>query len=245
MKFTVKLADVSIGINSIYDEVFKLCRDYLSQDAASFWVEVSERDIEYERERSRHEAEYEGISYTDFDDAYLETLAVYRKIAEGLLRFDVFLMHGAAVGAGGKAYLFTAPSGVGKTTHTRLWCEEFPDAFIINGDKPLIKLTENGAYIYGTPWAGKEGQNCNISLPLGAVCTLFRAGENSIKPACFSDIFPLLIGQSYRPRNEADLEKTLGLIKRLGESVRLYALFCNVEPEAAHIAREGMCGNEQ
>ena len=245
MRFTVKLADINIGINSIYNEVFELCRDYLSYEEASFCIEIAARDIEYEREMSRREAELEKIPYADFSDAYLETLAVYRRIAEMLLDFDVFLMHGAAVGLDGNAYLFTAPSGVGKTTHTRFWCEEFPGAFIINGDKPLIKVTDNGAYIYGTPWAGKEGQNRNISMPLKAVCAIFRAKENSIKPVGFLDIFPLLIGQTYRPSDEKNMQKTLKLIKKLGENARFFTLFCNLDPKSAHIAKEGIDSNGQ
>lgn len=244
MRFTIKLADINIGINSIYDEVFELCRDYLSYEKASFWVEITARDIEYERETSRREAEFEKIPYADFSDAYLETLAVYRRIAEMLLDFDVFLMHGAALGLDGNAYLFTAPSGVGKTTHTRFWCEEFPEAFIINGDKPLIKITDNGAYIYGTPWAGKEGLNRNISMPLKAVSAIFRAKENSIKPVSFLEIFPLLIGQAYRPSDEQNMNKTLEMIKKLGNNTRFYTLFCNLNPDAARVAREGMDNDE-
>ena len=126
MEFTVKLAEVNIRINSIYHEVFDLCKDYLSDENPDFFVTVSESDISFEREKAKREAEVEMRVYSDFSDSYLETLAVYRKIAVGLLDYDAFLMHGAVVGLGERAYLFTAPSGVGKTTHTRFWLETFP-----------------------------------------------------------------------------------------------------------------------
>ena len=29
--------------------------------------------------------------------------------------------------------------GVGKTTHTKLWLDNIPGSFVVNGDKPLIR----------------------------------------------------------------------------------------------------------
>lgn len=243
MKFTIKLADINIGIKSIYDEVYRLCDGYISDEKADFWVEITAEDIAFERDKALREAAFEKRPYVDFSDSYLETLAVYRKIAVRLLDFDVFLMHGVALGLDGRAYLFTAPSGVGKTTHTRFWCEMYPDAFIINGDKPLIKITDNGVLVCGTPWAGKEGLNRNVSLPLKAVCILFRGKENIIEPVDFGRIYPLVIGQTYRPSDEKNMQKTLKLIKKLGKNVHFYTLFCNLEPDAARIAKEGMDNN--
>ncbi len=240
MEFTVKLAEVNIQINSIYDEVFTLCKEYLSDGNADFCVTVTENDILYEREKSKREAAYEGIPCPEFSHSYLETLAVYRKIAVGLLDYGTFLMHGAVVGLHGKAYLFTAPSGVGKTTHTRFWLEQFPDAFIINGDKPLLKFKGGKVYAFGSPWAGKEGANTNTSLPLYAVCALSRDKENAITPLAFQQVFPFLIGQTYRPSNRESMEKTLGYIRDLGKSVKFFSLHCNLDKTAANIAFDGM-----
>ena len=112
-----------------------------------------------------------------------------------------------------------------------------------NGDKPLIKITDNGVLVCGTPWAGKEGLNRNVSLPLKAVCILFRGKENIIEPVDFGRIYPLVIGQTYRPSDEKNMQKTLKLIKKLGKNVHFYTLFCNLEPDAARIAKEGMDDN--
>ena len=240
MEFTVKLAEVNIGISSIYDEVFTLCKDYLSDEKADFSVYVTEGDIAYEREKSEQEAVYEGIPYNDFKDSYLETLAVYRKIAAGLLSYGAFLMHGAVVGLNGKAYMFTAASGVGKTTHTRFWLKQFPDAFIINGDKPLLKFKDGKVYAFGSPWAGKEGANTNTSLPLYAICALIRGKENMIEPIDFHRVLPLLISQIYRPADKKSMEKTMGYIRDLGKTVRFFSLHCNLDKKAANIAFDGM-----
>ena len=244
MNFTVSLAGVNIGISSLYGEVYELCRDYLTDKKADFTVVIEPSDIDFERQKSAAEAAHEKRPVVDFTAEYLETLAVYRKISEKILQYDTFLMHGVALAEGGKAYLFTAPSGVGKTTHTGFWLQKYPDAFIINGDKPLIRVSDGKIFVCGTPWAGKEGFSRNVMMPLNAVCTLFRGTENSVKRVPFKDVFPLIIAQSYRPSGEKEMRKTLELIKILGEKIRFYALFCNLNPDAARVAKEGIDNDE-
>lgn len=240
MIFTIKIAEVNIKINSIYNAVYNMCKDYLTEDSPDFSVTVTQSDIDFEREKSIAEAKREGRVPLNYKDEYLETLAVYRKIATGSLSYNAFLMHGAVVALGGSAYMFTAPSGVGKTTHTHFWLKKYPEAFILNGDKPIIKVTENGVFACGTPWSGKESLNRNTILPLKAVCALQRGKENEIRPISFSDIFPLIIAQTYRPADEESIKKTLELIKALGDNVKFYALKCNLDPDAARVAKEGM-----
>lgn len=240
MNFKISLAGVNIEINSIYDEIYNLCRDYYTDKTADFTVSATPQDVDYERDKSALEAKLEGRPVFDFTSAYLETLAVYRKIAEKMLDYDAFLMHGAAVAVGGAAYLFTAPSGVGKTTHTRFWLQTFPDAFMVNGDKPLIRFIDKKAFVCGTPWAGKEGYHRNVIMPLKAVCTLFRGKENSISRANWGEVFPLVIGQVYRSADEIKLNKTLQLVKNLGERTRFYTLYCNLNPNAARVAKNGI-----
>ncbi|MBR4910505.1 MAG: hypothetical protein IKZ47_04200 [Clostridia bacterium] len=242
MEFTIKIADVNIGITSVFDGVSKLCKDYLTDECPDFCIRTDLEDIAFEREKAKREAAFEHRPYFDFSDAYLETLAAYRKIAVGILPFDAFLMHGAVVGRGGEAYLFTAPSGVGKTTHTRFWLQNFKDAFIVNGDKPILRFKDGAVYACGTPWAGKEGENKNVMLPLKSVCILSRGKTNEIERVDFGRIYPLLIGQAYRPATEKELSKTMSLIKKLGESTAFYLLKCNLDPNAAKVAFEGMNG---
>lgn len=245
MNFTVSLAGVNIGISSIYDTVYNMCAGYLTDYAADFSVKTTPSDIDFERIKAIDEAKHEGRVCPDFPEGYLETLAVYRKIAVKLLDYGAFLIHGVALGLDGEAYLFTAPSGVGKTTHSRFWCETYPNAFVINGDKPIIKVDENGVFVCGTPWSGKEGLNTNVILPLKSVCLLFRGKENEIKEVGFGSVFPLIIGQTYRPEDAESMQKTLELIKKASENIRFFALHCNLDPDAARVAKEGMNKNEQ
>ena len=72
----------------------------------------------------------------------------YRIICKKILSFDAMLMHCAAVSVDNEAYLFTAVSGTGKTTHINLWRKKFGDRFfVINGDKPIIRLIDGKFYV--------------------------------------------------------------------------------------------------
>lgn len=232
MEFQIRLADVSIAVHSIYDEVFRLCRDYLTDDTPAFCVSAAPADIALERMKTIREAETEGRSPVDHSDPYLETLAVYRKIAAQMLSRDTFLLHGAVVAVKDQAWLFTAPSGTGKTTHIRLWLDNIEGSYVVNGDKPLIHIGEE-VTVYGTPWAGKEGMQKNVGVKLCGIVFLERGAENSIERTTLSQVLPALIQQSYRPNDKSAVEKTLALIGKLGSRIPLYRLKCNMLPEAA------------
>lgn len=239
--FTIKLAGKNIGIAAINGYVREYCRDYLTEDKADFDIAISLSDIEYERERSAAEDKKEGIPVRSFSDSYLETLAVYRKIADKMLDYDTILFHGSAVAVDGVGYLFTAKSGTGKSTHTRLWREYFGErAVMINDDKPLISLAESGIMVHGTPWDGKHRLSTNMCVPLRAVCILERAKENRIVPITKKDAYNMLMQQVYRPTSAAGMMKTLALIDRLAASVKLYRLGCNMDIQAAQLAYMAM-----
>lgn len=240
MDFCIKIANRIIGITSLYDEVYKLCEGYCVDGAEAFHVTVTRTDIDYEREKSIREAIAEGTPIYDYSDSYLETLAVYRKIVSGMLAYNTYLMHGAVVGVDDKSFLFTAHSSVGKTTHIKLWLENIPGAYIINGDKPLIRFFDSRFETCGTPWAGKEGMQKNTIVPLHAVCLLERGEVNSIERVSFMDCYDTLLQQSYRPSNSEEMQKTLELISKLGKTIPIYRLKCTTEPEAAWVAYKGM-----
>lgn len=239
--FTIKLADCSIGVSAQFPSTRDFCRDYLTEESPVFSVAVFAEDISFEREKSIREDEKEGIPVRRFSDEYLETLALYRKIAVKLLDFDTLLFHGSAIAVDGEGYLFTAKSGAGKSTHTRLWREMFGQrAVMVNDDKPLLKISMDKVIVYGTPWDGKHRLSSNISVPLKAICILGRSETNRIGPISKSKALPVLIQQSYRPADRMAMTKTMTLVDRLGSNVKLYELHCNMKAEAAQIAFDGM-----
>ncbi|MDD6060600.1 MAG: hypothetical protein PUB97_09505 [Ruminococcus sp.] len=243
MKGTYKIAGRIIAMESVYSKVHELCADYRYSGTADFSIRTTRKDIEYEGNKSRNENIKEGIPIKNFSDDYLETLAVYRKIADKMIDYDTILFHGSVIAVDGIGYLFTAKSGTGKSTHTRLWRELFGErAVMVNDDKPLIKVSENGIMVCGTPWDGKHRLSTNISVPLKAVCVLERSEGNHIEKVTADSVYNMLVQQVYRPQSPQKLLKTLQLIDVLSENVGLYRLGCNMDISAAETAYKAMKG---
>ena len=233
-----RFADHTVELRSLYEAVHRLCADYaIPPQDMELLIQTAESDVEYER--VVYEQTY-STAHEQPADA-LECLAVYRKLVRALLPHDVLLFHGSAVAVDGKAYLFIAPSGTGKSTHTRLWRELLGDrAVMVNDDKPLVHVSETGVTIYGTPWDGKHHLSSNIAVPLRAICVLERAAENCIAPISPVEAFSFLLRQSYRYESEADEQKALALLDLLTQKAGLYRLGCNLSPMAAEIAWNAM-----
>ncbi len=241
--FKIRLADKIIEISAIHKYIADYCKEYISTGISDFSVQVTQSDIDFEREKSKQEDIKEDIPIRHFSDDYLETLAVYRKIADEMLEYNTILFHGSVVSVDNIGYLFTAKSGTGKSTHTSLWGEFFKErAVMVNDDKPLLRVTENGVTAYGTPWNGKHRLSTNIGVPLNAICVLERSDENHIEKVTAESVYNMLVQQVYRPQNPQKLLKTLQLIDVLADSVKLYRLGCNMDISAAETAYNGMKG---
>lgn len=176
------------------------------------------------------------------DDAceYLATGGVFYK---ELLNFDGFQLHSSAVVVDGKAYLFTANSGTGKSTHTSLWLKLFGDrAYILNDDKPALRLEDGVWYAYGTPWSGKYDISTNNRVPVAGIAALERSTNNSISPFSGADAVHWLLRQSNRPKAASYRLKLLELLDHLITHVPIWRLGCNMEQEAAVLSYEAMSG---
>lgn len=240
-RFKIKVADLIIETQSIYGDIEKYVSDYIVTDGeANMVIKITEEDIIYEARKVKEEYEHEKKRCPFFSEGQLEITAVYRKIAEQLPLFDGFVFHGSAVAKDDKAYLFTAVSGTGKTTHTNLWLKNIKGSYIVNGDKPIIRFLDGNAFVYGTPWSGKERKNKPVRVPLYSLCLLSRGDKNEIEKVEFSCLSTTLLMQTYRPKNASSLLKTADLLNLLKNAVKFYKLKCNMEDEAAIISYEGM-----
>ena len=232
----IKIAGLSIGIDNRYRHIEVQAKDYLTSDPALFTVSVSEAEIDEERE----------FSGTDYPRGYYESLIAYRKIAEKLPDYDAFLFHGSVIELGENAYIITANSGVGKTTHTRLWLSEFGgEADIVNGDKPILRFIDGVPYACGTPWQGKENYGKNVIRRLRGIAFLSR-GEKNIAHRIEVDAAVIrFMKQIYIPKAlPLATSKTMILADRMIRSVKLVHLECNMDPEAARVCRAALTENE-
>ncbi len=230
-----------IEITSVFEFVHNYCHGYEVPEPAEFSVVTDLNDIEDEKVITRREYEFEGLPVPAFTDGVYESTAVYRKIAEKMPDYDSFVFHGSVIAVDGEGYLFTAKSGTGKSTHTRLWREYFGEkAVMVNDDKPIIKVTDEGVTVYGTPYNGKHRLGSNISVPLKAICILERGEKNEIVRIGKSDAYAMLLQQVYRPKDALQMAKTIRLIDEMADSVRIYRLACNMDIEAAKVAYSTM-----
>ena len=242
MQTRIFMAGLNIQIDHLYHMFADSAKDYLTEaESCDFAVSVTEDDLAAEQIKTAREYILEGKQPLCFPPEVLEVTAVHRKIAERLPQYDAVVFHGSVVAVGEKACLFTAKSGVGKTTHSRLWLQEIAGSYIVNGDKPVLRVLDGKVMACGTPWRGKEGLGCSRMVPVEAVCLLGRGEENSIREISFAEALPVLIEQTYRSAGREVMDATLGVLKTIGQSVRFYRLSCNMEPEAAHVAYEGIC----
>ena len=180
--------------------------------------------------------------YPNLSDESCEYLSTGSSFYHQLVNFDGMMLHSSAVVLDGRAYLFSAPCGTGKSTHTALWCREFAaeGAFILNDDKPALRLIDGAWYAYGTPWSGKTDQNVNTRVPLGGICILRRGEENRIAPYSGAPAVHALLEQTARPRDPMQMQKVLTLLDSLLRTVPTWRMECTPTPEAAHLARETM-----
>lgn len=240
-EFSIAIAGRVIRICALHEYAKDFCANYLTEAAPDFSVEICPEDIEFERMKSAREDEVEGIPQRHFPSDYLETLAIYRKIVEKMLDYNAFLFHGSAISVDGEGYLFTAKSGTGKSTHARRWRKYFGERCVmVNDDKPLLLVQDDAVMICGTPWDGKHRMSTNIMVPLKGLVLLERGEVNEIKPVSSMVALPLLLQQSYRPSNPVALTKTLNLLEQVMNKTGIYRLKCNMDPDSARVAYEGM-----
>lgn len=226
--FDMRLAELNISVSANYPYISELCSDYIipKSDNVDIFSVSDEEKIALERTRTDEPV----------PSQYAETLCIYRDIAEQLPDFSRFVLHGAAISYKGKAYIFTAPSGTGKTTHISLWKRFIGDSVvIINGDKPIIKVNDGCVEVFGTPWAGKEGWQNNVSAPLAGICFVERGEVNSCSKVSASDCLVDLMKQVYIPRDPSHAIKMYELLDELVKCVPFYRLSCNIS-EAAVIS---------
>lgn len=118
------------------------------------------------------------------DSPYTEfSLSVYRA-GDELLKHNRCIFHGAAFLWNKKAFIFTAPSGTGKSTQLFNWLQLYKDEIkIINGDKPILcNKMQNHIDVYPSPWKGKEGIGYDdLTASLGGVIVLKQGNINQIK----------------------------------------------------------------
>lgn len=227
------IADIIVGYDSKYNMLKKRSEPYRCDTVQCPELIIS---LDY------NELEKSLPQYPLLDIESLEYMRVGAQFYTALIDNGGFLLHASAVVVDGVAFCFSAPSGTGKSTHTSLWLKEFADkgAFIINDDKPAIKLVDGVPMVYGTPFSGKYDISVNTSVPLKALCFIERSETNSIRRISPLNAVSLVLDQTLRPTEEKLMDKLLDNLETVVTKVPAYVLHCNISPEAAITAYREM-----
>lgn len=147
-------------------------------------------------------------------------------------------IHSSSIVSDEKAVIFLGESGTGKSTHTRLWRENIPGAFLLNDDSPIIRVIDGTAWVYGSPWSGKTPCYVQERYPLAACVRLSQAPYNkmhklhvikgyaALHPSCPPEF-------AYDERIYSHISATLG---KMLESVPVYHLECLPDAAAAQLS---------
>ena len=228
-----RIAGITVDLGYKYDKMKKQAAAYrIDEDVRpDMTIYLSDDFLEKKHKENPH------LSLEDCE--YIFTSSIFYT---GLLHYGGFMLHSSSVYMDGKAYLFSAASGTGKSTHTGLWQKVYGKdrAQILNDDKPAIRIGENGIFACGTPWSGKTDLNINVVAPIGGICFLERSEENWIKRVDGGSAILKLMNQTIRPTDANDMNKLLNHVDRVLTDVPVYMMGCNISDDAAILAFETM-----
>lgn len=216
-----KIADLIVEVPAAGDLVSR-CQGYLCESKSGADITI--------RTELFNSSNWPGVSENQI--IYMESGFQF---AGYLLNFDGLRLHASAVAWNNRAYLFSAPCGTGKSTHTRLWQQLYGrDAQVINDDKPALRRLDDVWYAYGTPWCGKDGINQNKKVPLGAICFLVQAPHNRIRRLNQQEAAQRIISQTlHRFKRVETLDLMLSLVNKLVEEIPVFELENKPEEDAA------------
>lgn len=231
LQMKYKIAGIIVDMNVHFPHLKSQGEDYKysGPEPADVTIRLSPEFYEQKLAENPH-LDYEMIEYIWMGSEFYNAL----------IHFNGMLLHSSCVVYNNEAYLFSAPCGTGKSTHTQLWLKRFDGAYILNDDKPAIRLTENGVYAYGTPFSGKTNLNVNKGVPIKGICVLERDSYNHIEPIEPDDALFCILNQTVRPFNEEDMDKMLSTLDAVMKAVPVYRLYCNMELDAPETAYNGM-----
>lgn len=227
----IKVAELIVELTPIFDLL-------KSRVAPYEYTGEREPDIRFDEITIRFYEEYHE-KYPTLTIAECEYLCTGFYFYEKLLAFDGIMLHSSCVALDGRAYLFSADCGTGKSTHTHLWLKYLPGAYIINDDKPALRFIDGRLLAFGSPWSGKTDESTYGGVEVDGIAFLYR-GENGIAPLAPEKAIPLFFKQTNRFVYDDFTPLMLEMLDRVLTSVPLYELHCDMSREAVMTSYNGM-----
>lgn len=173
---------------------------------------------------------------------YLENFLCLEKI---LMKFGCMVLHSCHIHSDGKAILFSAPSGTGKSTQGELW-RTYANAEVINGDRTAIRKVDGMWNAYGVPFCGTSGIHENKQAPLNAIVVLRQNKENRVFRLKGRDAFYSIYSElTVNSWNSQFVKDTMDWIMELLQDVPVYGFLCTKDPDAVLVLKEYMKGSKK
>lgn len=220
-----RIADLDIGIKTKFDYTKEYLKDYLSTSQTyDFQVAIDDEMLRYEKQ----------ITADTLDDHYYEITAILRQICKVVLeKYNGFFLHCSCFELDSNAYVITAKSGTGKSTHARLFRQYFGDRItMINDDKPIVRLIDDEFIIYGTPWNGKHSISNNIKAPIKAIFYLNQSKENKVVRCDALSAMTKLLTQTVLPNDKSSMNTLLDMLEKLVSNTPVFDLYCDMSKDA-------------
>ena len=184
-----------------------------------------------------------GTEYTQLN--YGLNNAVMMAYAFSSADKQTLLMHASVIRCDGKGYLMTAPSGTGKSTHTRLWYDNIPGCDLMNDDNPVVRIVDGSPIVYGSPWSGKTPCYRNVQAPIGGIVRIKQQPYNSIRRLSpLESLSHLLPAMSSMKWDRRIYGATCDSISGLIEKCDIFELGCLPNAEAAHLCHDTLTGSK-
>lgn len=146
------------------------------------------------------------------------------------------VLHASCIEYQGKGIAFTAPSGTGKSTHTKLWEESKKGTRVINDDAPAIRIVDGKPFAYGAPWSGSTDKYLNMTAPLSAIVLLEQADENSIRPLSTPEAVAMIMPRMLLPYHDNGMmDLATSTFEQIITKVPVYKMKCRPDAEAVEM----------
>lgn len=201
-----------------------------------------------DRQWKNAQINYRNDAERKVEDNYSAAIEFYtRTLLGGIFRYFLIyhaglVLHSSSIKWKGMGVAFTAPSGTGKSTHTRLWKEYLGrEVIVLNDDTPAVRFINDRPVIFGTPWSGSSGIHSNDSAPLGAVVVLEQAPFNRMQFLNREEAALRLIAQIPVPYFDPDLTTViLNILDRIIACVPVYLLQCRPDRPAVELVQQNI-----
>ena len=200
----------------------------LEQSLQNAYVRIEERE-------KQHDVQVCCKNLTS--KVHVKTVLNALDVAHLVTRAGGVIFHSSYIEYDGKAILFTAPSGTGKSTQAELW-RSLRGARIINGDRSAIRFVNGVPCAMGVPFAGSSEYCENRTLPRVAIVYLAQAPETTIRKVRGAEAFRRIWeGCTVNTWDRADVDRASETVMKIVSSVPVYYLACTPD-ESAVIALE-------